>query len=153
MNLSNREELIAAMQQASQPNPQAQEMAMMVQQSQLEFQQSQTNALNGQAAESQARAAKLAIEAQIAPQELEIDKINAITRNLKEGDQEDKEFERRLKVADRLLKERQLESRPQNVNDSNGTQQPVRTGQRSLQGAIGQAPENAGAIRQIGGET
>lgn len=153
MNLSNREELIAAMQQAGQPNPQAQEMAMMVQQSQLEFQQSQTNALNGQAAESQARASKLAIEAQIAPQELEIDKINAITRNLKEGDQEDKEFERRLKVADRLLKERQLEAQPQNVNDSNRNQQPVQSGQRGLQGAVRPAPANAGGVRPIGGET
>jgi len=133
MNLSNREELIAAMQQASQPNPQAQQMAMMAQQAQIELQQSQTAALNGQAAESQARAGKLATEAQIAPQELQIDMINAITRNLKEGDQEDKEFERRLKVADRLLKERQLEGRPQNVNDANRTQQPVQPSQRRLQ--------------------
>ena len=70
MNLSNREELIAAMQQASQPNPQAQQMAMLAQQSQIELQQSQTAALNGQAAESQARAGKLAVESQIAPQEL-----------------------------------------------------------------------------------
>ena len=151
MNLSNREELIAAMQQASQPNPQAQEMAMMAQQSQLEFQQSQTNALNGQAAESQARASKLAIEAQIAPQELEIDKINAITKNLKEGDQEDKEFERRLKVADRLLKERQLEAKPQNVNDANRNEQPVQSSQRRIQGA-GPAPQGLeGAIRPVGG--
>ena len=153
MNLSNREELIAAMQQASQPNPQAQEMAMMVQQSQLQFQQSQTNALNGQAAESQARAAKLAIEAQIAPQELEIDKINAVTKNLKEGDQEDKEFERRLKVADRLLKERQLEAQPQNVNDSNRNEQSAQTGQRGLQRAVGATPEGAGSVTKIGGET
>jgi hypothetical protein len=153
MNLSNREELIAAMQQASQPNPQAQEIAMMAQQSQLQFQQSQTNALNGQAAESQARAQKLAIEAQIAPQELEIDKINAVTRNLKEGDQEDKEFERRLKVADRLLKERQLEAQPKNVNDSNRNEQFAQTGQRSLQRAVGATPEGAGSVRNIGGET
>ena len=152
MNLSNREELIAAMQQASQPNPEAQQMAMMVQQAQIELQQSQTAALNGQAAESQARAGKLATEAQIAPQELQIDMINAITRNLKEGDQEDKEFERRLKVADRLLKERQVEGRPQNVNDANRTQQPVQSGQRRIQGAGG-APQGVETpVRQIGGE-
>ena len=152
MNLSNREELIAAMQQASQPNPEAQQMAMMAQQAQIELQQSQTAALNGQAAESQARAGKLATEAQIAPQELQIDMINAITRNLKEGDQEDKEFERRLKVADRLLKERQVEGRPQNVNDANRTQQPVQSGQRRIQGAGG-APQGVETpVRQIGGE-
>jgi len=152
MNLSNREELIAAMQQAGQPNPQAQQMAMMAQQTQLALQQSQTAALNGQAAESQARAAKLAVEAQIAPEELEIDKINAITRNLKEGDQEDKEFERRLKVADRLLKKRQLEAKPTNVNDTNGNEQTARPDQPSLQGAGRQnnmAPET---LRLLGGE-
>jgi len=150
MNLSNREELIATMQQASQPNPQAQEMAMMVQQSQLEFQQSQTNALNGQAAESQARAAKLAIESQIAPQELEIDKINAITRNLKEGDAEDKEFERRLKIADRLLKERELEGKAPNVNDTNRTQQTPVGGEQSLQRPNGQVGGNGNPIANIG---
>src|SRR6056300_444418 len=78
MNLSNREELIAAMQQAAQPNPEAQQMAMAAQQAQLEFQQSQTAALNAQAQESQARAQKYMMDSQLAPQELEIDKIQAI---------------------------------------------------------------------------
>ncbi len=113
MNLSNREELIAAMSQAMQPNPQAQQTQMAVQQAQMEFQQSQTAALNAQAQESAARAGKLAAEAQAVPQELEIDKINAITRNLKEGDQDDKEFERRMKVAQTLLKEREVKAREQ----------------------------------------
>ena len=115
MNLSNREELIAAMQQAMQPNPQAQQMQMAAQQAQLQFQQSQTAALSAQAQESSARAQKLAAEAAVVPQELEIDKINAITRNLREGDQEDKEFERRMKVADTLLKERQIQGK-ENAN-------------------------------------
>ena len=109
MNLNNREQLIAAMQQAAQPNPQAQQMAMQAQQVQLALQQSQTAALNAQAQESQARAGKLAVEAQLAPEEIEIEKIEAVTRNLKEGDQDDKEFERRLKVANTLLKEKELE--------------------------------------------
>ena len=113
MNLSNREELITAMAQAMQPNPQAQQSQMAVQQAQMEFQQSQTAALNAQAQESAARAGKLAAEAQAVPQELEIDKINAITRNLKEGDQDDKEFERRMKVASTLLKEREVKAREQ----------------------------------------
>ena len=111
MNLSNREELIAAMQQASQPNPEAQQMAQVAQQAQLEFQQSQTAALGAQAQESSARATKLAAEAQAVPMELEIDRINAITRNLRDGDQEDKEFERRMRVADTLLKERQIKGK------------------------------------------
>jgi hypothetical protein len=132
MNLSNREELIAAMQQASQPNPQAQQMAQMAQQAQIEFQQSQTSALSAQAAESQARAAKYAMETQLAPEELQIEKIEAITRNLKEGDQEDKEFERRLKVADRLLKESQLTGKSTNDNDASRNDQVSRTNQPSV---------------------
>ena len=111
MNLSNREELIAAMQQAMQPNPEAQQMAQAAQQAQLQFQQSQTAALGAQAQESAARATKLASEAQAVPMELEIDRINAVTRNLREGDQEDKEFERRMRVADTLLKERQVKGK------------------------------------------
>ena len=117
MNLSNREELLAAMQKAMQPNPQAQQMAQAAQQAQLQFQQSQTAALSAQAQESQARAQKLAAEAMAVPQELEIDKINAITRNLKEGDQEDKEFERRMRVAETLLKEKAIEGK-NNANDT-----------------------------------
>ena len=63
-------------------------------------------------------------------QEVEIEKINAITRNLKEGDQEDKEFERRMKVADTLLKEKQIEgksnvNRPRTPNDIPEVQLPV----------------------------
>ena len=116
MNLSNREELLAAMQQAMQPNQEAQQMAMAAQQAQIAFQQSQTAALSSQAEESSARAVKLAIEANTIPQELEIDLINAVTKNLKEGNAEDKEFERRMKVAQTLLKEREIKSK-ENANE------------------------------------
>ena len=138
MNLSNREELIAAMQQAAQPNPEAQQMAMAAQQAQLQFQQSQTAALNAQAAESQSRAQKLAIETQLAPEELQIDKINAITRNLQVGDNDEKEFERRLKVADALLRKSEIEGKRQNVNDTNRNEQLPRTNQPSVQNAVRQ---------------
>ena len=144
MNLSNREELIAAMQQAAQPDPQAQQMAMAAQQAQLQFQQSQTNALNAQAQESQARAQKYMIDAQLAPQELEIDQISAITRNLQAGDQDDKEFERRMKVAQTLLKEKEIEAKV-NVNDTTRNGQPNQPDQPSVQDALRQAGGNAGA--------
>jgi hypothetical protein len=131
MNLSNREELLAALAQASQPNPQAQQMQQQIQQLQMQFQQSQTAALSAQAQESQARAAKLAAEAQAVPQELEIDKINAITRNLREGDAEDKEFERRMKVADTLLKEKQIQGKT-NVNNAERNAAPAGSSQQPL---------------------
>ena len=108
MNISNREQLIQVIQQASQPSPEAQEAAQIAQQVQLQFQQSQTNALNGQAAESTARAQKIAQETKAIPVELENDRIKAIATNLKAGNEDDKEFERRMKVTDKLLEERRL---------------------------------------------
>ena len=108
MNLSNREELIAKLDQANQPNPEAQKAQQETQQAQMAFQASQTAALNGQAQESQARAAKAAAEAQAVPQELEIDRIRAVTTNLQAGDADDKEFQKRLKISEQLLKEREV---------------------------------------------
>ena len=123
MNLSNREELLAAMAQAMEPNPQAQQMAMQTQQAQMQFQQAQTAVLTSQAQESQARATKLAAEAAVVPEELQIEKINAITRNLKEGDQEDKEFERRMRVAETLIKKEATQGKT-NANRQ-GTPTPI----------------------------
>jgi len=108
MNVGNREELIAALEQANQPDPEAQQAQQASQQAQLAFQASQTAALEGQAIESQARAQKLATEAQAIPQELEIDRIKAVTTNIREGSDDDREFERRLKVSEQLLKEREV---------------------------------------------
>ena len=108
MNISNREQLIQVIQQASQPNPEQQQAAQEVQQAQMAFQQSQTNALNGQAMESQARAEKLVQETKAIPVELENDRIKAVATNLKAGTEDDKEFERRIKVTDKILEERRL---------------------------------------------
>ena len=132
MNLSNREELIAAMQQAQQPNPEAQQAAQQAQQAQLALQQSQTAALSAQAQESQARAQKYSVEAQLEPQEVEIKRIEAITRNLAAGNQDDKEFERRLKVAQAITKDKEVEAKI-NVNDPARPQEPNRPSERSVQ--------------------
>jgi hypothetical protein len=115
MNLSNREELIATLEQANEPNPEAQQAQQAAQQAQLQFQSSQTAALNGQAAESQARAQKIAVEAQAIPQELEIDRIKAVTTNLNKGDADDKEFQKRLEISKQLLKEREVAVKEGNV--------------------------------------
>ena len=140
MNLANREELQAKLQQAmeqGQPSPEEQQMQMATQQAQLQFQQSQTAALQGQAAESQARAQKMTVETQLAPQELEIDKIKAITTNIRDGDGDDREFERRMRIAQSLLKEKELELRFQ--------QQPS-----TAQQGVGNGSQQAGTDRLSG---
>jgi hypothetical protein len=108
MNLSNREDLIKALQEASQPDPQAQQMAQAQQQAQIEFQQAQTGVLRAQEAESMSRAQKYMVEAQHIPIEMEIKKIDAATDSLQKGNADDKEFERRLKIAEIALKEKEL---------------------------------------------
>ena len=135
MNVSNREELIAKIDeaaQAAQPTPEQQQMQQQAQQAQMAFQQSQTAALNGQAGESQSRAQKIAIEAQLLPQELEIDKIKAITANLKAGDQDDKEFERRMKIAQTMLKEKEIDLK--NLSQQQPTQPQQQQAPLQLQG-------------------
>ena len=109
MNVANREELIDLIDKASQPTPEAQKAQEESRQAELAFQASQTAALSSQAEESNARAVKLAAEAQAVPQELEIARMKAITTNLQAGDGDDKEFERRMRVAEGILKERQVD--------------------------------------------
>lgn len=117
MNLSNREDIIQALEQASQPDPQAQQQQMQMQQAQLEFQQAQTQVLQTQAQESSARAQKLQVEAQAVPAELELKKIDSATKNMQVGVQDDKEFERRLKIADLRLKQKDLEIKEKSVEN------------------------------------
>ena len=109
MNVANREELIDLIDKASQPTPEAQQAQEETRQAELAFQASQTAALSSQAEESNARAVKLAAEAQAVPQEVEIARMKAITTNLQAGDGDDKEFERRMRVAEGVLKERTVD--------------------------------------------
>ena len=115
MNLSNREELIASLKQANEPNPEAQQAQQASQQAAMALQASQAAALNGQAQESAARAQKLTMEAQAIPQELEIDRIKAVTSNLQVGTADDKEFERRIKMSKEMLKEREIAVKEGNI--------------------------------------
>jgi hypothetical protein len=133
MNLANREELIAKLDAANQPNPEAQQAQQATQQAALAFQASQTSALNGQAKESEARAVKAMAEAQAVPQELEIDRIRAVTANLQAGDADDKEFQKRLKISEQLLKEREVAVKEGNVQQPEPQAQPQPTPQAAFE--------------------
>ena len=121
MNLSNREELIATLEQANAPNPEAeqaqQQAQQAAQQAEMEFKAAQSAALNGQAQESAARSQKMEVEAQAIPQELEIDRIRASTAGLQVGNADDKEFEKRLKISGQLLKEREVAVKEGNIKE------------------------------------
>ena len=108
MSLSNREELKATLEKASQPSPEQQQMQQATFQAEQAFKASQTSALEGQASESNSRAQKYAEETRLLPMELEVKKIEAATKNLQNGKAVDQEFARRVKLAEILLKEREV---------------------------------------------
>ena len=110
MNLSNREELVQRIQQAAQPNPQAQQEAQARLQAEIQFQQAQTQSLQANAMEAQARAQKYVAEIEQMPQELQLEIVRAANQNLAKGTQDDKEFERRVKIAELMLKEKQTDA-------------------------------------------
>jgi hypothetical protein len=107
MSLSNREELIAAMQQSQQPSPEAQQAQQEAMQADMRFKNSQSAALESQAAESNARAEKIQMERNAIPVELRIKLAQAASNNLSESDKGD-EFEKRLKLLQALLEERKV---------------------------------------------
>ena len=151
MNVANREELIGLIDKASQPTPEAQKAGEETRQAELAFQASQTAALSSQANESNARAGKLAAETQAVPQELEIERIKAITANIKEGNEDDKQFERRLAVADRILKDKAIEYKSQGTQNGISTRSPANSGanQPELQQAFEQDSQTRGANGNI----
>ena len=147
MNVANREELIGLIDKASEPTPEQQQAGEETRQAELAFQASQTAALSSQANESNARAGKLAAETQAVPQELEIERIKAITANIKEGNEDDKQFERRLAVADRILKDKAIEFKSQGTQNGIPTRTPASSGanQPELQQAFEQDSQARGA--------
>lgn len=103
MNVTNREQIIKAIQEGSQPDPQAQQMAQQQQELQMAIAQGQAALLQAQAAESQSRAQKYNTEAQLYPQELSLKYADTD----RDG-QVDSDWEKRVKMAELLLKEEEL---------------------------------------------
>ena len=107
MNITNREDLIETMVQAQQPNPEQQQMQQAMAEEDRAFKNSQTAALTAQANESNARAQKIALEARGIPVELETDRIKAVASSVSATD-DDKDFEKRMKLASLALDEKKL---------------------------------------------
>ena len=110
MGLSNREELMAQMQQASQPNPEAQQAQQAQMQLQMQTMQAQLQLLQAQTMEAQARAQKYAVEAQLEPEVVKAKMAAALSTNLQAGSSDDAEFAKRAKIAELMLKEADIKS-------------------------------------------
>lgn len=108
-SLTNRAELIQTLEQMSQPNPEAQQAQQEAQQAQMQLMMAQVADLQSKAQKQSAEAQKALTEAQIMPQEAQAKLISALSTNLNE-EGEDKDFERRAKIAELMLKEKDIES-------------------------------------------
>jgi hypothetical protein len=108
-SLSNRGDILQALAQMSQPNPEAQQAAMAQQQAQMAMLQAQVAELQAKAQRESAEAQKALVEAQVAPEIARAKVISALTNNLNE-DNESKDFERRIKLAEISLKEKDIDS-------------------------------------------
>lgn len=109
-SLSNRYELIAALDQMSQPDPEAQQLAMAARQLELQAAQAQIADKTTQAEKNRAEAQKLLTEAQLMPQEVQAKVIASTTTNLPQG-KESSEFDKRVKIAELMLKEADIKNK------------------------------------------
>jgi hypothetical protein len=107
-NINDREQLKETIKQSGQPSEEQQKAQQEAQQAEMAFKASQTKALEGQAAESMARAKKYDAETRAVPVKLQNDQIQAVASM---DNDDDKNFERRLKIADRALVEKKIESK------------------------------------------
>jgi hypothetical protein len=109
-SLTNRYELISALEQMAQPNPEAQQIEMAKQQLALQAAQAQIAVSTTQAEQNRAEATKLMTEAQLMPQETQAKILASATKNLPQG-QEANEFDKRVKIAELMLKEADIKNK------------------------------------------
>ena len=111
-SLSNRFEMIAALDEMSKPNPEAQQMQQMQQQLALQAAQASIAVQTTQAEQNRAEATKLSVEAQLMPQEVQAKNMASMTKNLpNEDDLASKEFDKRVRIAELMLKEADIKNK------------------------------------------
>ena len=111
-SLSNRYELIEMLDKMASGDPQAQQAQQMQQQLAMQLAQAQIAVQTTQAEQNKAEAQKLLTEAQLMPIELQAKSMAANTKNLpNEADLAAREFDKRVKVADLLLKEADIKNK------------------------------------------
>jgi hypothetical protein len=103
MAISNRDEIIAAIQQAAQPNPQAQQLQQVQTQMQMESAMAQLENIKAQTAEVVSRVQQNNVETQLLPIEEETRRIAAMSKNMPMD-----EFKKLVEYAKLQLKEKEI---------------------------------------------
>lgn len=109
-SLPNRQALLGQIQEASKPNPQAQQMQMVAQQAQVDLVASQAADFKASAQKKSAEARKALIDGSLAPEEVKTKQIAALSTNLNNNQPTD-DFEKRIKLAEVMLKEKAIDQK------------------------------------------
>ena len=109
MNLSNREQVIESLRQANQPNPQAQQAQQAAMQMEMAQKEATIANIQAQTAEIMSRVEQNAIESQLLPLDSETKRLAVMAKGMKS--ETDKEFDKTAKIAELVLRERELEQR------------------------------------------
>lgn len=107
-SLPNKESLLAQLQQLTQPNPEQQQAQQQATQLQLADAQATVQEKQARAQKATAEAQKAAVEAQLMPEKLRVDIVQAASTNI---DDPNREFEKRVKIAELMLKEKDIDSK------------------------------------------
>jgi hypothetical protein len=111
-SLTNRYELMSALDQMSQPDPQAKQMQDMQQQLAMQAAQAQIAVQTTQAEQNRAEAQKLTVETQLMPQEVQAKVSASLTTNLPNEDEANsREFDKRVRIAELMLKEADIKNK------------------------------------------
>ncbi len=103
MNLTKREQILAGIEQANQPNPEAQQEEAIRKQFELEIAKANLQQIQLQNAEIQSRIQQNSVETQLLPVAEETDRIEAIAKTLPPD-----EFAQAVKMAELSLKQQEL---------------------------------------------
>jgi len=125
MNVANREAVVDALRKGREVSPEQQQAQQAAQAAQMAVQKGQADALQGQAAESLARAKKYDAETRAIPVELQNDRIKAISTNLSDGDQDETNFKRRVEVAKLLQNDQKLSIEEKKAAPQQPVEQPA----------------------------
>jgi hypothetical protein len=106
-SLSNREDIIAQLQKMSQPDPQQAQMAQANMQLDMMGKQALVEKTKADAAKSAAEAEKAHVETQLAPQKAQAQIVGDLSKG-NSTDQAQQDFDRRVKIAELMLKEADL---------------------------------------------
>ena len=116
MNLTNREQILAAIKETNKPDEAAQEEAAIRKQFEQALAEAQLGKIAAETQEIQSRIEQNTVETQLLPIEEETRRISAMSNSGQTTSPEDKEFDKQMEIAELRIKERNVEIQEKNAN-------------------------------------